>query len=82
MPKYFQCSRCKKLKELPDDHFDGGVIVNNIMTSMIKSEYITETTCLEHGRRMREFSKDQYDHEVIQREHVENSGPAPVDTEL
>ena len=33
-----------------------------------------------NNRRMRELTKDQYDHEVLQRDYVENGGDAPVDT--
>ena len=35
-----------------------------------------------NNRRMRELTKDQYDHEVIQREHIENAGDAPSGTVL
>jgi hypothetical protein len=66
MSKYYQCSKCKKLKITSD------IIV------------IEEIVCRDGdpkcNRRMRELTKDQYDHEVIQREHIDNSGPAPTDT--
>lgn len=51
-----------------------------ILKSTGDTPEISEIAC--HDRRMRELTQDQYDHEVIQREHVENSGPAPVDTAL
>lgn len=34
------------------------------------------------GRRMRELSQDQFDHETAQRDYVENSGPVPSGTAL
>ncbi len=33
-------------------------------------------------RRMRELTKDQFDHETIQRDHVENGGDIPSGTVL
>lgn len=82
--RYFQCSKDKKLKSLPDTYFETITITQTGGTEIekvnIKSEYLTEILCC--GRRMRELSKDKYDHEVLQRDYIENGGPAPKDTEL
>lgn len=84
MPHYFQCSKCKILKELDDTKFVTNAITQDdggtIDITSIKSENLPEI--IHHDRRMRELTKDQYDHEVIQREHVENGGPAPSGTNL
>lgn len=39
---------------------------------------LSEIVC--HDRRMRELTKDQHDHEVLQRDYVENGGSGPKDT--
>lgn len=84
MPKYFQCSKCKILKELEDTKFETKQITqeddNIINITTIKKDNLNEIIC--HDRRMRDLTKDQYDHEVIQREHVEHGGPAPLGTNL
>ena len=46
----------------------------------VKSENLSDIIC--HGRRMRELSKEKYDHEVIQRNYIDNKGPAPSGTDL
>ncbi len=81
--KYFQCTKCKKLIEMIADKItsrtvnqtDGGTI--DIYS--VKPENLSEIIC--HGRRMRELTKDKYDHEIIQRDYIDGKGPAPVDTE-
>lgn len=62
--KYFQCSRCKKTKELPDTHFDGQATctINGVETivNIVKPEFASDLTCIPHGRRMREITEEQY----------------------
>lgn len=73
--RYFQCSKCKTLKEL-----DETGIKYQTDSEFDSIKFNVDIIC--HDRRMRELSKDQYDHEIIQREYVENGGPAPVNTKL
>ena len=85
MAHYFQCSKCKVLKELDDTKFETNTItqdddVTTIDITTIKAANLSEI--IHCDRRMRDLNKDQYDHEVIQREHVENGGPAPTGTNL
>ncbi len=80
--RYFQCSKDKKFKEVTDDKFETTNITqddgNQISKVVIKSEHIAEILCC--GRRMRELTEDQYDHEVLQRDYVDNGGSGPKDT--
>lgn len=82
--KYFQCSKCKILKSVDDVKFETHVITRSDDSTIeiidIKPEFISDIAC--HSRRMRQLTQNQFDHETIQREHVENAGPAPEDTEL
>ncbi len=84
MPHYFQCSKCKILKTVDDIKFETTVINQDgggtVDITDIKPENLSEIVC--HSRRMRQLTQNQFDHETIQREHVENSGPAPVNTAL
>ncbi len=80
--KYFQCSKDKKLLELDDSKFDTNNITqtdgNSIEVVTIKPANLNEIICC--GRRMRKLTQDQYDHEVLQRDYVENGGSEPKDT--
>lgn len=80
--KYFQCSKGKELLELEDSKFDTNNITqtnNNVIQKVtIKPANLNEIIC--HGRRMRELTKDQYDHEYLQRDYVGNGGSGPSDT--
>lgn len=84
MSHYFQCSKCKILKELDDTKFETKQITqeddNIIDITTIKKDNLNEIIC--HDRRMRELTKDQYDHEVIQRDYIDGKGPAPSSTNL
>lgn len=69
MTRYWQCSKDKVLKTTVD------------------APLIGEITCCD--RRMREFKNNshttaqaKYDHEVLQRDHIENEGPIPSGTQL
>lgn len=66
--RYWQCSKCKKLKETDDVYS---------ITDIKCLTKINKELC---NRRMRPLSKDQYDHEIIQRNYVSNAGPAPSGT--
>ncbi len=63
--RYYQCSKCKKLLSFSD--------------TLKSSAQITELIKC-HSRRMRELTKNQYDHEVLQRDYIENGGPEPSGT--
>ncbi len=73
--KYFQCGKDKILKQIDetDLKYQTDSEFDNI-------KFTPDIVCCD--RRMRELNKDQYDHEVIQREYVENGGPAPNGTAL
>ncbi len=73
--KYFQCGKCKILKEIDetDIKYQTDSEFDNI-------KFTPDVVC--HSRRLRELTKDQYDHEVVQREYIENAGPAPSGTAL
>ena len=43
-------------------------------------KFSSDVTC--HDRRMRELTKDQFDHETAQRDFVENGGSVPSGTNL
>ena len=84
MAHYFQCSKCKILKSVDDIKFETKTINQDdggtIDITDIKIENLSEIVC--HDRRMRELSKDQYDHEILQRDYIDNGGSIPKDTEL
>ena len=73
--KYFQCSKCKILKTI--DETD---IKYQTYSELDIIKFTPDITC--HERRMRNLTKDQYDHEIIQRDYIDGKGPAPVNTVL
>ncbi len=71
--KYFQCSKCKTLLSLDETaaEYQTDSELDNIKLT-------PDIMC--HDRRMRELTEDQYDHEVLQRDYVDNGGDGPSDT--
>lgn len=62
--KYFQCGKCKALKQIADINFDSSITYTykgeQRTASIIKPELSSELTCLKHGRRMRELTEEEY----------------------